>query len=240
LVAVSASSGAALQLSDVHVYYGASWILKGVSLAVPPGGVVALLGRNGAGKSTTLKTVMGLVAPRAGSVRFGDAEIGGRSPHAINRLGIAYVPEERRVFSDLTVDEHLAIAARGGGWTAERIFRVFPALVPLRERRGRFLSGGEQQMLAIARALVTGPRLLLLDEPSQGLAPVIVDAVISSVEAMRDEGLAILLVEQNVELALDVADRCAIIDQGAIVFGGTAAALRGRSDLQSTYLGVGT
>ncbi|MEA2722059.1 MAG: branched-chain amino acid transport system ATP-binding protein [Candidatus Eremiobacteraeota bacterium] len=237
---MSASSGAELQLSDVDVYYGASWILKGVSLAVPPGGVVALLGRNGAGKSTTLKTVMGLVAPRAGSVRFGDAEVGGRSPHAINRLGIAYVPEERRVFSDLTVDEHLAIAARGGGWTAERIFRVFPALVPLRERRGRFLSGGEQQMLAIARALVTGPRLLLLDEPSQGLAPVIVDAVISSVEAMRDEGLAILLVEQNVELALDVADRCAIIDQGAIVFGGTAAELRGRSDLQSTYLGVGT
>jgi branched-chain amino acid transport system ATP-binding protein len=229
-----------LELDRVDVYYGASWILKGVALDVPAGGVVALLGRNGAGKSTTLKTIMGLVAPRAGSVRFAEREIAGRAPHAINRLGIAYVPEERRIFGDLTVDEHLAIAARGGGWTPERIFRVFPALVPLRARRGRFLSGGEQQMLAIARALVTGPRLLLLDEPSQGLAPVIVDAVIASVEAMRDEGLAILLVEQNVDLALDVADRCAIIDQGAIVFGGTAAELRGRADLQSTYLGVGT
>jgi branched-chain amino acid transport system ATP-binding protein len=228
-----------LQLTEVDVYYGPSWILRGVSLAVPPGGVVALLGRNGAGKSTTLKTIMGLVAPRSGSVRFRDAEIGGRAPHAVNRLGIAYVPEERRIFGDLTVDEHLAIASRSQAWPAERIFRVFPALVPLRERRGRFLSGGEQQMLAIARALVTGPRLLLLDEPSQGLAPVIVDAVIASIEAMRDEGLAILLVEQNVELALGVADRAAIIDQGAIVFDGTGAELRERDDLQSTYLGVG-
>jgi branched-chain amino acid transport system ATP-binding protein len=235
-----------LQLSGVDVYYGPSWILKGVSLAVPPGGVVALLGRNGAGKSTTLKTIMGLVAPRAGSVRFGpstgsgQAEIGGQKPHAVNRRGIAYVPEERRIFRDLTVDEHLAIATRSPAWPPERVFRLFPALVPLRGRRGRFLSGGEQQMLAIARALVTGPRLLLLDEPSQGLAPVVVDAVITSIEAMRDEGLAILLVEQNVALALDVADRAAIIDQGAIVFEGTSAELRGRGDLQLAYLGVGT
>jgi len=229
-----------LQLDGVDVYYGSSWILKGVSLAVPPGGVVALLGRNGAGKSTTLKTIAGLVAPRAGSARLGGTEIGGRPPHAINRMGIAYVPEERRIFRDLTVAEHLAIAARAGGWPAERVFGVFPALVPLRDRRGRFLSGGEQQMLAIARALVTGPKLLLLDEPSQGLAPVIVDAVISSIEAMRDEGLAILLVEQNVDLALGVADRAAIVDQGAIVFDGTSAELRERSDLQATYLGVGT
>jgi branched-chain amino acid transport system ATP-binding protein len=235
-----------LKLSGVDVYYGSSWILKGVSLAVPAGGIVALLGRNGAGKSTTLKTIMGLVAPRAGTVQLdpstgsGRAEIGGRPPHAVNRLGIAYVPEERRIFRDLTVDEHLAIATRSPAWTAERVFGVFPALAPLRNRRGRFLSGGEQQMLAIARALVTGPRLLLLDEPSQGLAPVIVDAVIASIEAMRDEGLAILLVEQNVELALDVADRAAIVDQGAIVFDGTAGELRERGDLQTTYLGVGT
>ena len=228
-----------LRLTDLDVYYGASWVLKAVDLEVPPGGVVALLGRNGAGKSTTLKTIAGLVAPRAGSVRFDEREIGGRPPHAINRGGIAYVPEERRVFRDLTVDEHLAIAARPGGWTPQRVFGLFPALEPLRERRGRFLSGGEQQMLAIARALATGPRLLLLDEPSQGLAPVIVDAVIGSIEAMRDEGLAILLVEQDVELALDVADRASIIDQGAIVFDGTAGELRERGDLQSSYLGVG-
>ncbi len=228
-----------LQLTAVDVHYGPAWVLKGVSFEVPAGGVFALLGRNGAGKSTTLKTIMGLVAPTAGSVRFDGAEIGGSSPHAVNRRGVAYVPEERRIFQDLTVAEHLAIASRPGGWTAERIFRVFPALEPLRLRRGRFLSGGEQQMLAIARALVTGPRLLLLDEPSQGLAPVIVDAVISSIEAMRDEGLGILLVEQNVELALDVADRAAIVDQGAIVFDGTATELGARGDLQSTYLGVG-
>ena len=228
-----------LELSGVDVHYGAAWILKGVALEVPAGGVFALLGRNGAGKSTTLKTIMGLVTPTAGTVRFAGSEIGGNSPHAVNRRGVAYVPEERRIFADLTVDEHLAIASRPGGWAAERIFRVFPALLPLRLRRGRFLSGGEQQMLAIARALVTGPRLLLLDEPSQGLAPAIVDAVIASIEAMRDEGLAILLVEQNVELALGVADRAAILDQGAIVFDGTAAELRARGDLQSTYLGVG-
>jgi branched-chain amino acid transport system ATP-binding protein len=228
-----------LRLAGVDAYYGPSWILKGVSLEVPAGGVFALLGRNGAGKSTTLKTIAGLVAPRRGSVRFNDAEIGGATPHAINRRGIAYVPEERRIFADLTVDEHLAIALRGGAWTAERAFAIFPALVPLRGRRGRFLSGGEQQMLAIARALVTGPRLLLLDEPSQGLAPVVVDAVMASVQALRGEGLAILLVEQNVEIALEVADRAAIIDQGAIVFDGSASELRARSDLQSTYLGVG-
>jgi branched-chain amino acid transport system ATP-binding protein len=229
-----------LQLTEVDVYYGPNWILKSVSLAVPSGAVVALLGRNGAGKSTTLKTIMGLVAPRAGSVLFDGAQIGGSPPHAVNRAGIAYVPEERRIFRDLTVDEHLAIAGRAGGWDAERIFRVFPPLAPLRARRGRLLSGGEQQMLAIARALATGPRLLLLDEPSQGLAPAILDAVIASIEAMRDEGLAILLVEQNVELALHVADHAAIIDQGAIVFDGTSAELRERGDLQSTYLGVGT
>ncbi len=229
-----------LALRDVDVSYGPAWILKGVSFDVPAGAVVALLGRNGAGKSTTLKSIMGIAPPWRGTVRFGDRDITGASPHAINRAGIAYVPEERRIFRDLTVDEHLAIAARPGGWDAARIWGVFPALVPLRGRRGGQLSGGEQQMLAIARALATGPRLLLLDEPSQGLAPVIVDAVIASIETMRGEGLAILLVEQNVDLALDVADRAAIIDQGAIVFDGTGAELRERGDLQAGYLGVGT
>ena len=230
-------------LDNVDVYYGSSWILKGLSLAVPAGGVVALLGRNGAGKSTTLKTIMGLVAPRAGTVRLIlRRACPDRRPAAARRQPPRHRLRSGRAphFRDLTVDEHLAIATRSPAWTAERVFGVFPALAPLRSRRGRFLSGGEQQMLAIARALVTGPRLLLLDEPSQGLAPVIVDAVIASIEAMRDEGLAILLVEQNVELALDVADRAAIVDQGAIVFDGTAAELRERGDLQTTYLGVGT
>jgi branched-chain amino acid transport system ATP-binding protein len=228
-----------LALRDVDTHYGRAWILKGVSLEVPDGSVVALLGRNGAGKSTTLKTIMGLVHPSAGSVRFDGAAIGEASAHAINKLGIAYVPEERRVFGDLSVDEHLAISARGGSWTPQRIFELFPPLVKLRNRRGRFLSGGEQQMLAIARALMTGPKLLMLDEPSQGLAPVIVDAVMSSVAAMRAEGLAILLVEQNVEIALDVATHSYVIDQGQIVFNGSRDELRAATDVQSTYLGVG-
>jgi branched-chain amino acid transport system ATP-binding protein len=229
-----------LTLRAVDASYGQSRVLHGVSLEVPDAGVLALLGRNGAGKSTTLKTIVGIVAPRSGSVRFDGAEIGGLPPHRINRRGIAYVPEERRIFGDLSVDEHLAIATRSRTWTAARIFELFPPLVPLRSRRGRHLSGGEQQMLAIARALVTGPRLLLLDEPSQGLAPVIVDAVAAAIETLRAQGLAILLVEQNVELALDVADRVAIIETGAIVFDGTPAALRARDDLQAAYLGVGT
>jgi branched-chain amino acid transport system ATP-binding protein len=228
-----------LCLRDVNTYYGSSWILRDVSLEIPPGGVVALLGRNGAGKSTTLKTIMGLVRPRAGSITFEATEIGGLPPHVINRGGIAYVPEERRIFNDLSVQEHLAILRGRSAWTPERVFELFPALQPLRRQRGRFLSGGEQQMLAIARALLTGPRLLLLDEPSQGLAPVIVDAVITSIEALRSAGLAILLVEQNVDVALDVADRAAIIDGGAIVFDGPARELRTRVDLQSAFLGVG-
>jgi len=229
-----------LSVCGIDVSYGAAWILKDVSLVVPDGAVVALLGRNGAGKSTTLKAIMGVVAPSRGTIAFDGRDLTRASPHAINRAGIAYVPEERRIFRDLTVDEHLAIAARARGWDAARIFGVFPALAPLRNRRGGLLSGGEQQMLAIARALATGPRLLLLDEPSQGLAPVVVDAVIASIEAMRGEGLAILLVEQNVGVALDVADRAAIIDQGAIVFDGTGTELRERADLQAGYLGVGT
>jgi branched-chain amino acid transport system ATP-binding protein len=228
-----------LELAGVDASYGESRVLHGVSLTVGDGQVAALLGRNGAGKSTTLKTIVGLLTPRAGSLRFWGREIGGLPPHRINRLGIAYVPEERRIFADLTVDEHLAIAARSTIWTADSVFGIFPALRALRRRRGRDLSGGEQQMLAIARALVTGPRLLLLDEPSQGLAPVIVDAVGAAIAALRAQGLAILLVEQNIGFALDVADRAAIIDGGAIVFDGTPEALRRREDLQLTYLGVG-
>jgi branched-chain amino acid transport system ATP-binding protein len=228
-----------LTLRGVEAGYGDRLVLRGLSLEVRDGQVAALLGRNGAGKSTTLKTIAGLVAPRAGSVCFGGNELGGRRPQVINRLGIAYVPEERRIFGDLTVDEHFAIAARSRMWTPARLFEIFPPLAALRSRRGRFLSGGEQQMLAIARALVTGPQLLLLDEPSQGLAPVIVDAVAGAIETLRGQGLAILLVEQNIELALGVADRVALIDEGEIVFEGSCDALRTREDLQLAYLGVG-
>jgi branched-chain amino acid transport system ATP-binding protein len=229
---------AILDVAHIDVSYGPAWILKDVSFTVPDGAVVAFLGRNGAGKSTTLKTIMGLLVPTAGSIAFGGARISGLPAHAINRCGIAYVPEERRIFADLSVDEHLAISRRGTRWTPARIFELFPPLEPLRSRRARFLSGGEQQMLAIARALMTEPQLLLLDEPSQGLAPVIVDAVISSIEQMRGEGLAILLVEQNVEVALDVAGYAYVIDQGKIVFVGTSDELRRDGSVQSTYLGI--
>ena len=229
-----------LALRGVAAGYGDTVVIRELSLDVPDGTVVALLGRNGAGKSTTLKTIIGLVPARSGEITFDGARIDGRSAHEINRRGIAYVPEERRIFSDLTVDEHLQIAHHPQSqWPLERIFALFPQLEALRARRGRFLSGGEQQMLAIARALVTGPKLLLLDEPSQGLAPVIVDAVVESVKRMRSEGLSILLVEQDLEIALHLAAQVYILETGELVYGGNADDLRARGDVQAKYLGVG-
>jgi len=183
---------------------------------------------------------MGIVPTRGGEIVFDGERIDGATPHRVNRRGIAYVPEERRIFSELTVDDHLAIAQRAGTqWGVERIFELFPTLKNLRTRRGRVLSGGEQQMLAIARALATSPQLLLLDEPSQGLAPVIVDAVVESVQRMRSEGLSIVLVEQDVAIALHLATHVYILESGEIVFSGNADALRARSDVQAKYLGVG-
>lgn len=229
-----------LVLRDVEAGYGDLSVVRNLSLEVEDGSVVALLGRNGAGKSTTLKTIIGLVRARAGEIVFHGTRIEGRSPHEINRCGIAYVPEERRIFSELTVDEHLQISQRANTqWPLERILELFPQLRALRNRRGRHLSGGEQQMLAIARALITGPKLLLLDEPSQGLAPVIVDAVVESVQRMRSEGLSILLVEQDVEIALHLASHVYVLETGELVYSGAAGELRARSDLQANYLGVG-
>ncbi|HEY1728215.1 MAG TPA: ABC transporter ATP-binding protein [Candidatus Baltobacteraceae bacterium] len=229
-----------LVVRGVDAGYADLTVVRNLSLEVPDGSVVALLGRNGAGKSTTLKTIMGLVHPRSGEIAFDGTRIDHRTPHKINRLGIAYVPEERRVFSELTVDEHLRISQHTNTqWPAARIFELFPQLCALRSRRGRFLSGGEQQMLAIARALVTGPKLLLLDEPSQGLAPVIVDAVIDSVQRMRSEGLSILLVEQDVSIALHLASHVYILETGELVYAGGADELGTRADLQANYLGVG-
>ena len=229
-----------LVLHNVDAGYGDLTVVRNLSLEVAEGSVVALLGRNGAGKSTALKTIMGLVRARKGEIALSGARIDGRTPHEINHAGIAYVPEERRVFSELTVDEHLRIALRADTqWPLERIFELFPQLHALRSRRGRFLSGGEQQMLAIARALVSGPKLLLLDEPSQGLAPVIVDAVIESVQRMRSEGLSILLVEQDVSIALHLASHAYILETGELVYAGGVEDLRARSDLQANYLGVG-
>ena len=229
-----------LKLRGVDAGYGDTLAVRGVTFEIPDSTIVALLGRNGAGKSTTLKTIMGLVRARAGEISLDGTRIDGWSAHDVNRHGIAYVPEERRIFSELTVAEHLRIARHPGTpWDLPQIFALFPQLEALWDRRGRFLSGGEQQMLAIARALMTGPKLLLLDEPSQGLAPVIVDAVVESIERMRSEGLSILLVEQDLTIALHLATHVYVLETGDLVFGGSAEALRSRADLQAKYLGVG-
>ncbi len=229
-----------LDCRDIHTYYGTGHILQGVSLRVGEGEVVALLGRNGAGKTTTLKSIVGLAPPRRGRVVYKDRDVTGWPPYRISRIGVALVPETRGIFSYLTARENLGIAARPGSrWTVSAVLERFPKLAELGDRRGRFLSGGEQQMLAIARALVTGPELILLDEPSQGLAPLVVEAVVGTIVQLKRERVAMLLVEQNVELACALADRLYVIDQGRIVFEGTPAALRADTLTLGTYLGVG-
>ncbi len=229
-----------LELADVHSYYGKSHILKGISLGVGEGEVVTLIGRNGAGKSTTLKTIMGLVATRRGGIHVRGESIVGLRPFQVARHGVGYVPEERRIFSDLTVLENLRLAAvEGARWTPEAALDGFPVLATRRHHKGRHLSGGEQQMLAIARALVGGPTVLMLDEPSQGLAPVIVESVMQVIGGLRREGLSILLVEQNVEMATALATRHYVIDQGRIVFDGTTAELQRRADVWERYFALG-
>ena len=228
-----------LEIRGVHAVYGQSHVLHGVSLAAREGEVVSLLGRNGAGKSTTLKAVMGLVRVTAGSVHFGGEPLTGLATHLISRRGLGYVPEDRRIFADLSVRENLLVGERAAGrWTAERLFELFPALRPLADRRGGSLSGGEQQMLTIARTLVTDPRLLLLDEPSEGLAPVIVRRLGDAIAALKREGLTIVLSEQNLKFARRLADRAYVIDKGEIKFEGSVAALDADESLRRAYLGV--
>jgi branched-chain amino acid transport system ATP-binding protein len=229
-----------LELHAIDTFYGLGHILHGLSLAVGEGEVVALLGRNGAGKTTTLRSITGLTPPRTGRILYKGSDIAGLAAHAISRLGIALVPETRGIFSYLTARENLAIARRPDTrWPLDSVLERFPKLRPLLDRKGRLLSGGEQQMLAIARALLTGPDLLLLDEPSQGLAPLVVEAVMSTVRELKAERVSMLLVEQNAELALGLADRVYVIDHGTIVFEGTPAALRANAHVTATYLGVG-
>jgi branched-chain amino acid transport system ATP-binding protein len=229
-----------LELAQVNAWYGAQQILFDVSLRLEPGEILALLGRNGAGKTTTLRTIMGLVGRRTGRIALDGVPLDGLRTSAINRRGVAYVPEYRGVFSDLTVDENLAIAElRRSDWSIDQVLELFPALQPLRARKGGQLSGGEQQMLAIGRALLSAPRYLLLDEPSQGLAPIIVDKVVETLRHLRGRAIGILLVEQNAEIALDLADRVCVIDQGSIALDGTAATLKERGELLAGYLGVG-
>jgi len=228
-----------LELGDVHAVYGKSRVLHGVTLRAAQGEVVCLLGRNGAGKSTTLRSIVGLVEITSGEVRLDGRSLRGLPTHAIARLGIGLVPEDRRIFADLSVVENLVVGARAdGGWALERVFGLFPMLARLARRRGGSLSGGEQQMLTIARTLMTGPRVLLLDEPSEGLAPVVVQTLADNIAALKGQGLTIVMAEQNAKFARRLADRAYIIEKGQIRFDGSMAALDADESLRRAYLAV--
>ena len=217
----------ALAAEGLHTYYGKSHILHGIGLAVEEGLITALLGRNGAGKATTLRSLMGLILARQGRVTIFGEETTRWPPFRIAALGVGYVPEGRRIFSNLTVTENLRVPRlRPGSWTEERVFALFPRLAERRQNRGRQLSGGEQEMLATARALILNPRLLLLDEPSQGLAPLVVREVFEIVARMREAGISVLLVERNARMSLAIADDAYVLDDGNVVYAGSAAALR--------------
>jgi len=229
-----------IELERINTFYGLGHILHDLSLSVGDGEVVALLGRNGAGKTTTLRSITGLTAPKSGAIVYKGRNIAGLDAHKVSRMGIALVPETRAIFSYLTVRENLQIAERRGSrWQMEAVLERFPSLRDRLNHKGRELSGGEQEMLAIARALTTGPELLLLDEPSQGLAPMVVSAVMQTIGELKAQRVSMLLVEQNAEMALQLADRVYVIDHGTVVFEGTPAQLRADTQATATYLGVG-
>ena len=221
---------ALLELEDIHAAYGLSRVLFGISLEVSAGECVCLLGRNGVGKTTTMRSVMGLTPPSAGHVRFKSRDITGWLPHRVARAGIGFVPEDRRIFAELSVWENLDVArraaARPGHWTVEAVTELFPVLGELRDRQGGFLSGGEQQMLTIARTLMGNPDLLLLDEPSEGLAPLVVEALLAKIGELKGQGLTILLAEQGIEFSLALADRVYVLEKGVVRFASSSAALR--------------
>ena len=227
-----------LALDAVDAYYDQSHVLQSLSMEVGSGTVVALLGRNGAGKSTTLKTIMGIVPARSGRIRFDATDIAGLATHRVARLGIAYVPEDRGVFASLTVHEHLTLASVRGGWPPGRIYEAFPRLAERRDHRGTQLSGGEQQMLSIARALTVAPRLLILDEPTEGLAPVIVEEIAAIAQRLKAQGLTMLLVEQNYPFAARIADRVYVLGKGRVRWEGTPADLDGDEHVKHTWLGI--
>ena len=229
-----------IELDKINTFYGLGHILHDLSLRVGEGEVVALLGRNGAGKTTTMRSIAGLTPPRSGEIRYKGSNIAGLPAYRVSRLGIALVPETRDIFSFLTAKENLFIAQRKASrWQIDSVLARFPRLKERLGNKGRELSGGEQQMLAIARALLTGPELLLLDEPSQGLAPIVVETVMDTIRDLKRERVSMLLVEQNAEMALQLADRVYVIDHGTVVFEGTPAALRANTQVTTTYLGVG-
>ena len=232
-----------LKVRAIHSYYGQAHILSDVSLEVNAGEVVVLLGRNGAGKSTTLKSIVGLVRPKSGSIEFQGQRIERAAPYRIARMGLGYVPEDRRIFTDLSVLENLEVgrqAPRAGAptWNFEKLGALFPNLREMPQRLGGRMSGGEQQMLTIARTLMGNPLCVLLDEPSEGVAPVIVDQMVEAIRGLKGAGVAILLSEQNLHFAMDVADRAYIIEKGGIRFSGTMAELQANAEIQAQYLAV--
>ena len=232
-----------LEVDNIYTSYGLSQILFGVSLQIDNEEVVSLLGRNGVGKTTTLRSIMGLIPPSSGSIKWKGEEIAGKPSYQISKLGIGFVPEDRRIFSDLTVWENLDVAIQrsaksGNVWTIARVFELFPALQPIQNRRGGFLSGGEQQMLTIARTLMGNPDLLLLDEPSEGLAPIVVQQLGEQIKKLRQEGMTILLCEQNSRFSLDLCDRLYILEKGEVRYQGTTEEFRKDEEAYKTYLAL--
>ena len=231
-----------LTVQDLHSAYGLSRVLFGVSLEIAAGECVCLLGRNGVGKTTTMRSVMGLLRPSSGRVVLKDREITGWAPHRVARAGIGFVPEDRRIFAELTVWENLDVAARAarrpGHWDVAAVCDLFPKLGELRNRQGGFLSGGEQQMLTIARTLMGNPELLLLDEPSEGLAPLVVEALLANIRALKEHGMTILLAEQGVDFSLALADRVYILEKGTVRHSGPAAELRDDHALRDRLLAL--
>ena len=229
-----------LELRDVHAYYGNSHVLHGVTLDIGQGEIVSLLGRNGAGKTTTILAIMGYLAPDPGRIVYRGRDLKGVPPHALAKDGFGFVPQERGIFPSLTVEENLTVGARrrNGRWDLAQAYALFPRLEERRANLGFQLSGGEQQMLAIARALMLNPDVMLLDEPSEGLAPMIVEEIVSVLHRIRKEGLAILLVEQNLRVALDLADRHYVMSKGQVCFTGTRSELEHNDHVLSEYLSV--
>lgn len=229
-----------LEVNDIHTYYGRSHILQGISINLRKGEVICLLGRNGAGKTTTLRSIMGFTPPRRGNIKFEGVDLAKMPPYEICRLGIGYVPQDRRIFPTLTVEDNLEVIERKieGGWTVEKIFSAFPILENLKARKGRHLSGGEQQILAVARPLMTNPKLLLLDEPSEGLAPLIVKSIGELVKSVITTGISVILAEQNMKFAMNIAQRGYIIDKGRIHHQGNIEELKEDKEIIGKYLAV--
>jgi branched-chain amino acid transport system ATP-binding protein len=232
-----------LRLDAVDAGYGLATILQGITLDVGEGEVVALLGRNGAGKSTTMKTIMGLIVPTAGSMQYGNSSLIGKLPFQIARLGLGYVPEERRIFTSLTVEENLEMGRRASkssaeSWTRERLYDLFPNLARMHGRKGGHMSGGEQQMLTIARTLMGNPSTILLDEPSEGLSPKIVEQLADVIRQIRAQGVSVVLSEQNMHFASQVSDRAYVIEKGQIRYSGTMKDLRANDHIRRSYLAL--